>query len=94
MLNKVMLGAAEQIGKLRKVVETPLFYVIQSLSYILIKEIPILLYFFCSRRDSCILALSHPMEFFFFALWYCQNFAFEHFLTKQMLVSFESSELV
>ena len=63
MLNKVMLGAEEQIGKLRKVVETPLFYVIQSLSYILIKDIPILLYFVCSRRDSCILALSHPMEF-------------------------------
>jgi hypothetical protein len=48
MLNKVMLVAAEQIGKQRKVVETPLFYVIQSLSYILIKEIPILLYFVCS----------------------------------------------
>jgi ATP-dependent 26S proteasome regulatory subunit len=34
-------GCKEKIEKLRKVVKTPFFYVIQPSSYILIKEIPI-----------------------------------------------------
>ena len=59
-------GCQEPTEKLREALETPLLDVIQPLSYISIKEIPMLLYCVSSRRDSWILALSHLREFFFF----------------------------
>ena len=45
-------GCQEPTEKLREALETPLLHVIQPLSYISIKEIPMLLYFVSSRRDS------------------------------------------
>ena len=45
-------GCQEPTEKLREALETPLLDVIQPLSYISIKEIPMLLYCVSSRRDS------------------------------------------